>query len=388
MEALILSCSTGGGHNAAGYAVKEELERRGWRVTFFDPYDLIDRNLSDKVGDSYIKLVQKSPQTFGFVYALGEAYRHLPVHSPVYWANGKASASMQNYLMEHQFDAIFMTHMYPAHILSNIKEQIQLPPTCLIATDYTCIPFMEETVCDYYVIPSEELTEEFSSRGIPKEKILPFGIPVKSEFAGETDKSQLRKQYGWDMEKRYLLLSGGSIGAGEIEKTAKILARYLQAHPDCFLEIICGNNRRLFETLSQKYAKNSQISILTRTEHMAEYMKACDVFITKPGGLSSTEAAVAEIPLIHISPIPGCETKNKDFFAGHEMALAVTNLEKELLPALEKLEDAAVCEKMRAAQRRFINQRAAGMLCDFMERRLPGFCAAQGTQEAGAADCE
>lgn len=29
MEALILSCGTGGGHNAAGYAVKEELERRG-----------------------------------------------------------------------------------------------------------------------------------------------------------------------------------------------------------------------------------------------------------------------------------------------------------------------------------------------------------------------
>ena len=38
---------------------------------------------------------------------------------------------------------------------------------------------------------------------------------------------------------------------------------------------------------------------------MADYMAACDVFITKPGGLSSTEAAVAGIPLIHISPIPG-----------------------------------------------------------------------------------
>jgi processive 1,2-diacylglycerol beta-glucosyltransferase len=39
-----------------------------------------------------------------------------------------------------------------------------------IATDYTCIPFTEETDCDYYVIPSEELTEEFVKRGIPRER--------------------------------------------------------------------------------------------------------------------------------------------------------------------------------------------------------------------------
>lgn len=40
MEALILSCGTGGGHNAAGYAVKEELERRGHNVKMLDPYTL------------------------------------------------------------------------------------------------------------------------------------------------------------------------------------------------------------------------------------------------------------------------------------------------------------------------------------------------------------
>lgn len=366
MEALILSCSTGGGHNAAGYAVREELERRGCGVTFLDPYDLIDRSISEKVGNSYIKLVQKSPHTFGRVYALGEAYRHLPVHSPVYWANGKAAVSMQKYLTEHHFDVIIMTHMYPAHILSNLREQMQLPPTFLIATDYTCIPFMEEAVCDYYVIPSGELTEEFCKRGIPEEKILPFGIPVKREFAQKADKIKIREKFGWNPQKQYILLSGGSIGAGEIEKTAKILEQYLKEHADGALLIICGNNQKLFETLSEKYEGNTQISILQSTSHMAEYMKASDVFITKPGGLSSTEAAVAGIPLIHISPIPGCETKNKDFFAGHKMGAAVENLEKELLPALEKLKDFAVCDEMRRAQERYVNHTATEELCDFI----------------------
>ena len=36
MDALILSCSTGGGHNAAGTAIKEELEVRGHHVTMMD----------------------------------------------------------------------------------------------------------------------------------------------------------------------------------------------------------------------------------------------------------------------------------------------------------------------------------------------------------------
>ena len=49
-------------------------------------------------------------------------------------------------------------------------------------TDYTCIPFWEETDCDYYVIPHEELKEICIKRGIPEEKLLPFGIPVSRRF--------------------------------------------------------------------------------------------------------------------------------------------------------------------------------------------------------------
>ena len=49
MDALILSCSTGGGHNAAGFAIKEELEYRGHRVTMMDPYELVSHKLATEV---------------------------------------------------------------------------------------------------------------------------------------------------------------------------------------------------------------------------------------------------------------------------------------------------------------------------------------------------
>ena len=75
MDALILSCSTGGGHNAAGFAVKEELERRGHKVTMLDPYTLAGKSLDKLVGNGYIKTAQKAPHFFGFLYKLGDGYR-------------------------------------------------------------------------------------------------------------------------------------------------------------------------------------------------------------------------------------------------------------------------------------------------------------------------
>ena len=48
MEALILSCGIGGGHDAAGRAVAEALERRGHRVTFMDPYQLAGEGAAER----------------------------------------------------------------------------------------------------------------------------------------------------------------------------------------------------------------------------------------------------------------------------------------------------------------------------------------------------
>ncbi len=101
---------------------------------------------------------------------------------------------------------------------------------------------------------------------------------------------------------------------------------------------------------------------------MAEYMTACDLFITKPGGLSSTEAAVAGVPLIHISPIPGCEQCNARYFADHGMSIYVEKPQEELLPVLRELEERRVLNEITAAQRDRINPFAAGDLCDFLEQ--------------------
>lgn len=367
MDALILSCSTGGGHNAAGTAVKQELEKRGHHVVMMDPYELVSHKLAIGVGRVYVKMVQRMPKVFGFVYSLGSLVRHVPGMSPVYYANIVVAKKLRTYLAEHPFDVIIMPHLYPAELITYLKKSGEkLPLTIFVATDYVCIPFTEETDCDYYVVPGEEQVNNFVKRGISKERILPFGIPVSPAFDEVTDQTKARAELGLEQDTRYILLTGGSIGAGNIEKTIRILLFLF--HKEAMrgkVIVVCGNNERLYERLNRRYG--AQLILLQKTNQMATYMRACDLFISKPGGLSSTEAAVTMVPYIQITPIPGCETHNMRYFSQNGMSIAVRHPVLELISAVKKLCCADRSEQMLEKQQRGIPRNARGRLCDWIE---------------------
>ena len=369
MEVLVLSCGMGGGHNSAGQAIQEELQRRGHSVTFMNAFDLKGKKTSTFINSAYISIAQRVPRLFGAIYFLGNVYRRLPIKSPVYWANGKMAKYLEQLLKAHHYDAIVTSHTFPAQTLTKMRlEGIPLPKTFFVATDYTCTPFEEESDCDYTVIPSPELREEFCHYGFTNDRLLPFGIPVRREFAEVMPHDEARQKLGWDNDSFVILLSGGSIGAGQISTAISVLRPFLSVDVRRQLVVICGNNRKLYEKLSKQCAGCSQIILMEQTKKMADLMHGCDVFISKPGGLSSTEAAAVGVPLIHISPIPGCETRNYRFFADHGMSIAVKNLKRDLLPAVEALRDPAVVDRMRQAQHTTLNRFSTARLCSFIEQ--------------------
>lgn len=363
MEALILTCSTGGGHNSAAYAVKEELIRRGERVTLLNPYGLYSKKLEKGIDQSYVSLVQNLPHCFGALYKLGELYRKLPLPSPIYWLNGKMVWVMEGYLRKNHFDIIIMTHIFPAQILAQIKARgIELPKTVLIATDYTCIPFSEETDCDVYIIPSDSLMNEFKNKGIPEKRIYPFGIPVRSAFTCQVSKKITRKRLGIKNSDKFILVSGGSVGAGKLERVIEFL--YDQCNTDIEIAVICGNNKKLYNRLLKKYGNT--IRIIQNTDRIADYMRASDIYLTKPGGLASTEAAVMGIPLVHLPAIPGCETKNAEFFYQNGMSLKVKGTRKDIHKILNLMENFSWCNEMKEHQRKAIPDHATAKICNLV----------------------
>lgn len=368
MEALILSCGTGGGHNAAGKAIEDELILRGHKAVMINPYNLAGDKLPKRVDGAYIKLATDAPNAFGLMYSLGQAVRRLPGSSPIYWANGLMAQRMEEYLSAHNYDVVIMPHLFPAEILTFLKRRgKRVPKMVFIATDYSCIPFTEETDCDYYVIPSSLLKEDFIRRGIPEDKLLPLGIPVSRSFTEDLTKAQAKTLLSLKADRNYILLSGGSMGAGGMHQTVQSIKDEIIKDPSYALIVICGSNSRLYEQLSEKYAHDSQIIPIKRTSRMAWYLKACSVFITKPGGLSSTEAAVSGVPLIHVSPIPGCESINLKFFTQNNMSLDGGRQNEQLIKALSEIKNEQLINKMINSQKQIINGRSTQDICDFLQ---------------------
>lgn len=368
MEALILSCGTGGGHNAAGKAIEEELILRGHKAVMINPYNLAGDKLPKRVDGAYIKLATDAPNAFGLMYSLGQAVRRLPGSSPIYWANGLMAQRMEEYLSAHNYDVVIMPHLFPAEILTFLKRRgKRVPKMVFIATDYSCIPFTEETDCDYFVIPSSLLKEDFIRRGIPEDKLLPLGIPVSRSFTEDLTKAQAKTLLSLKADRNYILLSGGSMGAGGMHQTVQSIKDEIIKDPSYALIVICGSNSRLYEQLSEKYAHDSQIIPIKRTSRMAWYLKACSVFITKPGGLSSTEAAVSGVPLIHVSPIPGCESINLNFFTQNNMSLDGGRQNEQLIKALSEIKNEQLINKMINSQKQIINGRSTQDICDFLQ---------------------
>lgn len=367
MDALILSCGTGGGHDSAGKAVLEEMKRRGHHAVMLNPYTLKSTKLSGGIDRTYISTVQHAPDAFGAIYKIGNLYRRLPFRSPVYFVNHAMCAVMQEYFAEHPVDIVLMPHLFPAEIMTNMKlHGMNIPKTMFIATDYVCIPFTEETECDAYIIPAEDLVEDFTGKGLSKEKLYPFGIPTSSCFAAEESCAQAKRRLGLDPDKKYILVAGGSMGGGKIEQTISALCEHFSGRKDTGLIVICGSNQALFHRLSEQTAPGPVL--VDQTDEMASYMRASRLFITKPGGLSSTEAAVRNVPIVHTAVIPGCESYNAEYFSGHGMSIWPRTTDEMIRMAEELLENDDTGNKMIDCQRRGINPHAAADICDLAEK--------------------
>ena len=374
MKVLILSCSTGGGHNAAGKAVKERLEFEGHEAVLLDPFTLSSERTARIVGNAYIKIASHIPSFFGFLYKLGGAVSSSRHKSPVYYANTLMAKHLKRFLTKNHFDAIVTPHLFPAEMITCMKRRnMEIPPAIAVATDYTCIPFWEETQCDYYILPHPDLITENTDRGLPKDKLDPIGIPVGMAFSEKPDKSKAKTRLHLPADKPVFLIMSGSMGFGKIHLFVFELTRKL-IHDEQLI-IICGNNQKMYRILKRTYKRNKNVHVTGYTDHVSEYMDASDVIFTKPGGLTSTEALVKNIPIVHTAAIPGCETKNSEFFAARGLSLASEHIHTQVSQGITLAENKEIRDAMISTQKKYAFPNASAdlvkILAEITKERLP-----------------
>lgn len=156
----------------------------------------------------------------------------------------------------------------------------------------------------------------------------------------------------------------GSMGYGNVESMVAKL--WEKTGEDTCIYVMGGTNEKLKAALRKTYTKEKRVVILDFTDRAQEYMAAADVLFTKPGGLTSTEAVAAGVPLVHTHPIPGCEDRNVAFFTARGMSVSDKKEDEVIRKGLELLESDIRREEMRSAQRKHGKPDAARRIYEFI----------------------
>ena len=350
MRTLIMSCNTGAGHNSCAKAIQEVYQERGELCDIVDALQFISPHASRFISNWHTRIYRYAPKLFKAGYADVEQHESI-FHegTTVYKYLTSGVDRMREYLESGSYDNIICTHVFPALAVTELLRRYPLRlQTSFVSTDYTCSPCAADSNLDFYFIPSPLLTEEFAGCGVAREKLVPSGLPAAQAFYHPMEKAEAKRALGIAPEKQHLLMMCGSMGCGPICELAELLEPMLRE--DQLLSIVCGTNSDLFEKLEKRFAGQENVRVLGLVTNMPVMMQGSDLLLTKPGGLSTTEAA-SGLPMVLIDAVAGCEEHNLDFFLGFGAAETADTPEALAATALTLLERPERLAAMSAAER-------------------------------------
>lgn len=317
MKILILSITAGEGHNSTAAAIKECFERHGDTAEVFDAYRYVSRVLYGVVKHGYLMVTKNLKSIYDKSYAMAEKRKTME-NTFFRSVNSVLAKKLKKLMSEFKPDALLYTHPFLGVVTDQLKTDRGVDiPMIGIVTDYTVHPFWEEArSTDKIVIGSPLLKSQFYRKGISEERISPIGIPVRSQFFESLDKKQAREMYGLD-NKFTVLLMGGSMGYGNLADTVKELDG---TEGDFQIVCVCGNNKSAKETIDKLDTKKKVLNF-GFTNEVSNLMDASDIIITKPGGLTVSEALLKKLPMILCNPIPGHELRNVTFLVNSGVAM-------------------------------------------------------------------
>jgi len=257
-------------------------------------------------GHSFV--YRHSPKASGVGYKIEEKKRG---SAAVDRSLARYSPRMVKYIKSNGFDIAICVHEFPGLMLTFARRGKQLDiKQYFVATDYTCSPGIEKMDMDAWFIP-RGLSNEFCTAGIAPSLLYETGIPVASWCYHPMDKKKAKEELGIRSDIPLVLIGAGSIGCGPLDELA--LAIKEKTAGKCTVAVLCGHNEKLLNKVS-KHIEDEKLMAIPYTDKIRKWLCAADIFFTKAGGLSSTEAATIGLPIVFLNLIPGLEEHNLNYF--------------------------------------------------------------------------
>ena len=346
MKVLILSCNTGEGHNSCAAALEEECRNQNIPCDTEDALRFISPEVSRFISNWHVRIYRHAPGLFRVGYRAAEDHpAQFHEGSALYRYLTQGAEKLCGFIAGSGYDTVICTHTFAALMVSEVvKTHLPNLKTCFIATDYTCSPSVKDSSLDRYFIPASSLSGDFLGGGVTSERLRACGIPVRQMFRSSVRKEDAKRAFGIPADHKHLVMMCGSMGCGPIMSIARRIGRDLPDDQD--LTIVCGTNKQLYRRLQRRFYDAKNVHVRSYVKDMALLMDSADLYLTKPGGISVTEAASMRLPMVFIDAVAGCEEYNKDFFLRTGGAVTGQTPKEIARTSLRLLSDKDALEKM------------------------------------------
>ena len=323
-KVLILSASAGTGHVRAAEALEKVFRQQPGvgEVRNIDALRFTNQLFRDFYSKLYIALVQRAPTVLGIVYnSTDEPWKTDRMRLMLDRLNTRP---LERFIAKFQPDITVCTHFLPAEIISYLISKGKLnAKLSIVVTDLDVHAMWLCRTFDRYFVALEESKAHLEVLGLPGKHITVSGIPIDPAFIRTEDRATLRSAAGFD-DRPLFLISGGALGVSPAAGVLDGLARL--RHPAQAI-VICGKNEEMKASMEKQAreieAKNPGLTfkVLGYTTEMHRWMQMSDLFIGKPGGLTTAESLACGLPMIIVAPIPGQEDRNSDHLLEKGIAL-------------------------------------------------------------------
>jgi len=316
---LLLSVSAGAGHVRAADALDATvaaLAAQGGKIEarHLDVMDFVPSSFRRIYADFYLGLITRYPRLWGMLYRITDDARPDAVVQRMRRTIERLNTRrLRSAIAEFAPDAIVCTHFLPAEMLARqIRKGRVTAPVYLQVTDFDLHRMWLVPGMSGYFAASPEIAYRMHAVGLPRERVHTTGIPVMPAFAERHERAALARDFGMDPARPTYLVMGGGAGVGALDELADNL---LSAGGDFQLVVLAGRNEDMLARLRKLAAGKHAGRLFPQgyTRHVERLMACCDLAITKPGGLTTSECLAMGLPMIVNAPIPGQEERNADY---------------------------------------------------------------------------
>lgn len=371
---VIFYASYGGGHLSAAKSIKQYMDSHfeDVQVELIDCVKYISYTLDKVTTTAYKEMAKKAPWAWGRVYDRSQKGALSYISSS---SNKLMSIKLLKLLEEIKPDLVVSTHPFGSQMVSYLKQKEKFK--CKLATVMTDYAPHEQWLIgknyiDYFFVAHSKMKDQLVFEGVLPENIFVTGIPLSNKFLDHYDRNYTFSLFNLNPQKNVItFFGGGEFGLGK-SRTLEILNSLIESS-DAQIVAIAGKNEKMkkhFDEIASTCSRPEDVLVLPFTDKVPELMSISYLVVTKPGGLTTTEALASGLPLILINPIPGQEEENAEFLEKQGVAFWLKKSDDPASVFHSFFSDTEKIKKMRLNAKLHAKKNSTKDICEILIKDL------------------